>query len=665
MKIQDKRHRLSNFIEERLTRKRGSIQQTIFFLSSIIVSVSIFAYLLSTVSLKEITDILKKISMRGFTVFILFSFSMSFFRTWRYTLLLNNSGFRVNSIAMYLITVIRNFFSDLLPARLGTLIYIYLVRTRLGVSFGPATASFALSFVFDILALAFLIALSALLVSSAYLSQHLLFFSGILLAFGSIMVLFFLPSFFVFFAKMVSLLKFISVKYRNNWQQALDSIREDLLKARRVNIYFKVLALSLAVRCFKYLSLYILLLALIVPAGYQAASFPLPKVFLGLCSAEFAASLPISGLAGFGAYEGAWSLVFQLLGYPEKFAVVTSIAHHLVTQVYGYSLGAIALLLLLLPIFGKKFNRISPQHRISNISFAIRFITLFCLPIILGFIFIFSTGFLQYNNYSLFTTEKQPSFEDISRHEKTTKIVRGWIVYERPDGIYKAETVSKKYKHLIGYGTYPRWSRDGKMIVFVNNNDVMIMDSEGKKVKRIAAAKKSRAVCFHPSGKSIFYTDGNEIRQVNISDGLINTVMSGSKFREIDISDNGQKLVTTAKTHFGFNVMAFDIKTKTVRTVAKGCSASISPDGRFITVNGSNHKLLNIYSWDSLKQVGAISAPLGYKFDNQFWSNHPDWIVSKSEGDSENIFIHQVSSDKSFQITYQSNCDRPDLLVLP
>ena len=73
------------------------------------------------------------------------------------------------------------------------------------------------------------------------------------------------------------------------------------------------------------------------------------SVFWGVCAAEVAASLPVSGLAGFGAYEGAWTIAFYNLGLTKELAAMTGVAHHLFTQVYGYSIGVLALLVLLLP----------------------------------------------------------------------------------------------------------------------------------------------------------------------------------------------------------------------------------------------------------------------------------------------------------------------------
>ncbi len=103
-------------------------------------------------------------------------------------------------------------------------------------------------------------------------------------------------------------------------------------------------------RVAKYSGFYILFCALLLPLGYSVEQMPFASVLIGISSAELAASLPVSGIAGFGAYEGAWALTFEMLGFPKEIASLSAISHHLFTQVYGYLLGMIGLLILLSPL---------------------------------------------------------------------------------------------------------------------------------------------------------------------------------------------------------------------------------------------------------------------------------------------------------------------------
>jgi len=320
-------------------------------LFSVALTVSVFGYLLTQVSIEEVLGAIQNVDRNALLLFVILSFSMSGFRTWRYALVLTVSGYSPRKSALFLVTLVRNFCSDLLPARIGTLVYVYLVTARLGVPFGAAASSFALAFLFDLIALAPMIAVAALLVGSAgQLSRTVAIAGGVVLLLIASAAIYALPALARLAGEMVWRLPLIHSRHRAIGRDALYQTDADLRKAREAGIYGRLLALSVLVRICKYGSLYALLFALLQPMGYELSQLSVPKVFLGLCSAEIAASLPISGIAGFGAYEGAWAWVFGLLGFPQHTANLTAITHHLLTQVYGYLLGAVALLVLLLPI---------------------------------------------------------------------------------------------------------------------------------------------------------------------------------------------------------------------------------------------------------------------------------------------------------------------------
>jgi hypothetical protein len=427
-----------------------------------------------------------------------------------------------------------------------------------------------------------------------------------------------------------------------------------MMLAREQGIYWRIFVLSLGVRCCKYLSLYVLLLALVLPLGFTVLSFPLPKVFLGLCSAELAASLPISGIAGFGVYEGAWTLVFQLLGYSERIAVLTSISHHLLTQVYGYSLGALALLVLLLPVFKRETKAESPEKQVVGKLFWLQFAGVVAV-IVSGFLFLFPG-----QGEGVQPAPRAPEKNIVSPDQ-----VRGKVVYQRPDGIYLLDLQDKKPKRLVPYGTYPRWSPDGGRFAFVHGNDIVLADAEGREVKKIAVAERARAVCFAPDGKSVLFSDGRFLKKVELATGRVTTLLQNNEFREFDLSPDGTRLAATVRTLLGTKVLAFDLANgRKERTVANnGCSASLSPDGRFITVNGASHKKLDLYDWQTLRSAGFVSAPAGLKFDNQYWSNHPEWLVSTSEGGGPDIYLHHVPGNTASRVTASGDCDRADLFV--
>jgi len=659
-------------------RQSVNLRQICYYFFTLAVAAVIFAYLFSHVSLREIAELIQKTDVGTFFLFIVISLTGTVFRTWRYRLILQTSGNASGFFALYLVALVRNLFSDLLPARIGSLVYVYIINTRLGVPFGAAVSSFALAFIFDIIALALLIICVALIVSAAVLSPMLIVLSGVALGVLSIVILYKMPILFITVGKIIDRVTWIPAPRRTVWQKALDSAATDVRQAYEAGVYLQILIISLCVRLCKYLSLYVLLLALVHQFGLGLEQFPFPKVFLGLCTAEFAASLPISGIAGFGVYEGAWALVFQMLGYSQKIAILTSLSHHLITQIFGYSLGAIALLILLLPCFSRKHTNNDNKSELHENSDRVirnsKFGILWLFVVFqMGSLLIYDIPCSADDNEILITGQNHNSgaierdAQDRNNKLRQLLVKQGAkIVYQRKNSIYKKLIGAKTSMRLTDSGSYPRWSPDGRFIAFVHGNAIMLMASDGTgSLVLVNISSKPRAVAWHPDGRNVVFTDGSAVKSVNIDDLTVKKIVSGYKFLEIDMSSshNGNMLVATVKTLFSYQVKAFNLKTGENRTIARGCSASLSPDGLFATVNTGNHKQLELYWVHSGSKKGQIDSSSRIKFDNQFWSNARGWIVSKSEGMRENIFVHRVSTNQVIQVTFTGDCDRPDLHI--
>ncbi|MCO6429229.1 MAG: flippase-like domain-containing protein [Deltaproteobacteria bacterium] len=328
------------------------MRSRIFLVFSILVAAAVVSYLLSSISLGEVKDLIVNSNKRAVLIFVVLSIAMSVFRTWRYKLLLALNGYRPTSISLFLVVLVRNFFSDLLPARAGTLIYIFILNTRLGVPLDAATSSFALAFLFDIIAIVPLVVLAALSAGPIEgIPQFTIIEAALLLAVITAVLIYVLPRAFHFSAILTKKLPFLPAHWSRAIAEFLDKVESDIRAVRDAGMYGRVLVLSVFVRLGKYGSLYAFLYALLQPLGYKLADLPAAKVFIGLCIPELAASMPFSGIAGIGAYQGAWVFIFNLLGFPLKIAQLTSVSHHLFTQLYGYLVGILALLILLLPAF--------------------------------------------------------------------------------------------------------------------------------------------------------------------------------------------------------------------------------------------------------------------------------------------------------------------------
>ncbi|MBT3194421.1 MAG: flippase-like domain-containing protein, partial [Verrucomicrobia bacterium] len=137
-------------------------RKTLYVGLSLLVTIGVFSFIFTHVSLREVLDLILNCNRFALGIFIVLSLLMSLLRMWRYRLVLNTSGYHPSSTALYLVVLVRNLFSDLLPARIGSLVYIYIITNRLGIPFAPATSSFTLSLLFDIIAIAPMILVASL-----------------------------------------------------------------------------------------------------------------------------------------------------------------------------------------------------------------------------------------------------------------------------------------------------------------------------------------------------------------------------------------------------------------------------------------------------------------------------------------------------------------------
>lgn len=306
----------------------------------------VFGILFKFTSWQSIVTTLLSANIFAVGLYILLSLIMSCLRTLRYTILLAASGSHPGSFRLFLVVLVRRCVVDIVPARLGEAVYVLLLKIKLGIGLGPATSSFAIAFVMDILALAPLLVLSVFSFSDnqTISSTMVLTVSATLLT-GGLFVIWFLRPASEFAASFCK--KREERPLARRLHVFFADLNRELIVCSRWKIMLPVFLLSILVRLAKYSALYVLFLGLLNGAGHSTANLPFGKVLVGLCSSEMAASLPFSGFLGFGAYEGTWAFVFSSLGFTKSVAIETGIAHHLITQFTGIIFGLIGLITLL------------------------------------------------------------------------------------------------------------------------------------------------------------------------------------------------------------------------------------------------------------------------------------------------------------------------------
>lgn len=290
---------------------------------------------------------------------------------------------------------------------------------------------------------------------------------------------------------------------------------------------------------------------------------------------------------------------------------------------------------------------------------------------LLGIAFFSFFGLTSLDNEELLRFGPPPTAEFKRDLKSLTQQVQGKLVFERTykdrsraRDIYTMQLGDNKPQLIAKDGRRPKWSPDGRRVLFLRSNDVVVVDSDGQNEMRVATSGHADCAAWFPSGEEIAFTDLEEVDAVHLGTGEVRKLLpENDPFREIDISHDGRFLLGCLKRGGGFTIRRFDLATHEVEVLGKGCSPSFSPDSKHIT--NLRHRHVELFIRDTLsgEQVRTVTAPADYRFDNQVWSNHPDYMTSVIEGPINEIFIHQVWDDTKTQVTAMGDCDHPDLFV--
>jgi len=309
-------------------------------LLSLVLSVFLLYVLFTRVRPADFIDVLTSVYLPALLVYMTVNLAATFLRAWRYRVLLHPIPISWGDILI--VTLVRNSFDDLLPARIGSLSYIYVLTERLEKPFEHAASSFVIAFVFDFLTLApFLIAAVLIVALFAVLAWKIAEATS-------------------FFRRAATAL-IAKTRWRGHpavfrsfekWDRTVAILRQ----TRARGDYPRVLAASLFIRLGKYLSLFALLYAVLRSRGVSFPELDFWKTVLGLTGAELTSALPLKGLAGFGTWESAWAAALQLMRFDPGLAILSGLGIHLITNLFEYGLGLAGLAVL---AFRRKRDRIS------------------------------------------------------------------------------------------------------------------------------------------------------------------------------------------------------------------------------------------------------------------------------------------------------------------
>jgi len=423
--------------------------------------------------------ILTGISIGMMAGYVVCAFLQAWLRSLRYRLLLISAGVAdvPSRFHMMLVTMARNMFVDMLPSRIGELAYVGLLNRGYRVPGADCVSSLALSFIFDLVALAFLVAVIIFYyMFSATAPAWLWIALGFIIAISltGLLVLFYGAGWAGrAMHQMIGSRKLI--KPFPAVVRFIDQVIVSFETVKKAGTLGRTLLLSLGVRALKYGGIYFAFIAITRENFPELSSAGFWHVLSALLGAEAAASLPLPTLMSFGSYEAGGTAVWKMLGFSASSGALAMLAMHVCSQVVDYTMGGLGLLTLSIvgyPAVTDPNTQIASRSR-SRIKTVLAYGTgLAVLLVIAGF------AFKEYRAFKKLGSLSAPQI-GVALAAKGDSLphwlndLNGFMVWSSNRGgnhdIYRMDLPSGTMTQLTRHPHteyYPRISPDGSRMVF-------------------------------------------------------------------------------------------------------------------------------------------------------------------------------------------------------
>ena len=312
----------------------------------------------------NLTAVLVNFSLTSVFIYTVASLARTLLQAIRYRLLISAAESNCPSLFhIFAVTLSRNMFVDMLPARLGELSYIAMLNRGYQVSVRACISSLAVSFIFDLIGLAVIIAGLICFQFSGGSFQGWTAGLLIVLVLLILVLIFLLYPFLRIINRTLKRIPSNKTRLFAKVIKLFVNIEEALRATREKGILLPLFGLSLTIRILKYFSLFILFSG-VVSARFPQMTTDILTVLPALISAEAGASLPVPAFLGFGTYEAGGTLALIALGASKTTSLVIMLALHIISQAIDYVLGSVGVILFIFKTSAKtKIQNLANKRR--------------------------------------------------------------------------------------------------------------------------------------------------------------------------------------------------------------------------------------------------------------------------------------------------------------
>lgn len=605
-----------------------------------------------------------------------------------------------------LVSLTRNMFSDLLPARLGELSYVALLNRLYGVRAEVCVSSLAISMVFDLVALLLLVAGAACvqLVAAAPTPAIAYTAIGLFIIVAMAMAILFRGLGLISAASRRLADRFGKPRLLARPVDFLDRLTGALEMTRASGVFSITLLLSLALRLTKYAALYLVFQAT-ARAAFPALAAAGPfQVLSTLLIAEATASLPVPTLMSFGSYEAGGVLLLTTLGFSAAEGALCMLATHICSQTIDYSLGGIGLVLVTLCAPARR-RLWTPGQRIRS---ARRWV-----PAGVALLLVAAAAALLTHEYLSFRRAGalapappgrtvQADEWDLSKAGQLVKGRVGFIVWSSNRSgnheLYQMALPGFTVRQLtrndhVDY--FPRISADGKRLVFARSQprwvsvrnerpwDVFILDLESGRESLLA--KDANMPAWSGPDCVVFQRGENQAIERDLKVGKETVIVAAGASGVPDAEslstpsywrEAGQTAITIRG---GARMTAVAGPGEAFLKVGGGCQVTWSPDHSFLYYTDDGGRMENaFFTFDprsgARKMLLDLPGELSHEYFPKLSSDGSFLVFAASAGEHEHdtadyeMFLWKVGTApaEAVRMTHHTGNDFwPDIYVVP
>jgi hypothetical protein len=651
-------------------------------------------------SAAEVARALAAMSLGAWTAYAAAQLLQGWLRAVRYRLLLAGAGVAPlpGRGRMFGVTLARNMFVDMLPARAGELAYWALLNRGEGVRSADCVSSMTISILFDFFALAAVLAAAvAAPVAEAAGRMAFLWGAGAVLAAVAAggVLLFRGPG---WAAALAARLPARARRWRGMvWLEAfMEKLADSFGQVRGGGVLWKAAALSVGIRVVKYGGLAAAFYGMARVLRPALAELPVWQTLIGLIGGEGGAALPVPTFLSLGSYEAAGAGAMRLAGVSGADAALVLLGTHVASQMVDYSLGGLGLLGLL---WGRRGGAEKPRLRLGKTGLWIGLGVVLALAFIGG-----ALGWRAQQKAGAQTAPGSGAVQQMGAAEQAAMAAvwgerRGFLVWSStmhgqhdlvqmdwPGGTISRLTTDPHVDRS------PKISPDGTRVAFArsrlpwvsfrNNDewDVWLLDLASGRERRLA--ERGAQPDWSADGRAVvFQRHGREVVRIDVDTGA-ETILLGARERRLwttpALDPRGGRLAVTVRGG-ARSTSLFALPGGAETRVAGGCQLAFAPDGEWLVLVESGGRLKNrICRVDragrNLETLLDMPGEWSHEYFPRVSNDGALLAFGASRGDHEHdvadyeIFLWRIGDppERAARVSFHSGNDHwPDVWVQP